>query len=188
MLRYIGILLPLYCLICKYCTCNGSGQDPVVEAKSKGTIIYAWKATSERLLADELSADYDSLVSTSGPLATNISSFRFESPLGQDVSRHSSESSGCYILLEFCAFRVTTRLFSKHSLSETYDCYVSHWPISSPSCKRWRRVYLSTDCQLRPIRNIDRYNRIYKSFNLLKTKRKLLYLKAQFVPRCCAMY
>ena len=162
--------------------CNGSGQDPVVEARSKGTIIYAWKAISERLLTDELSADYDSLVSTSGPLATNISSFWFESPLGQDVTRLSSESSSCYILVEFCPFRVTTRLFSKDSFYETYNCYISHQPITSPSCKMQWRAHLSTDCQLTPIQNIKRYKNFWEYIYHIYSTYTFLYTIHTFIP------
>ena len=129
------------------------------------TVNYAWKAIIERLLTDELSADYDSVVSTSEPPATNGSSFRFESPPGQDVSRHSNESSGWYILLEFCSFSVTTcaRLSSKDSFSETYNCYTSHWLII---CLSFKSGDLSTVSQLRSIRTIEGYNRTSSSISM----------------------
>ena len=84
------------------------------------------------LLTDEPSADCDSLVSTSGPPATNISSFQFESLPVQDVFRHSNESSGS----RFCSFSVTTRLFSKHFIHWDLWVFTSHRPIIPLSFKR----------------------------------------------------
>ena len=83
------------------------------------------------LLTDEPSADCDSLVSTSGPPATNISSFQFESPPVQDVFRHSNESSGS----RFCSFSVTTRLFSKDFIHWDLWMFTSYRPIIPLSFK-----------------------------------------------------
>jgi hypothetical protein len=74
---------------------------------------------------------------------------------------------------------------SKRILRSEYVFVLRCWDLYKESCDR-DQFFLTAPAEYEPFfgRPMKETDLLIKKSNLLKTKRRLLYLKAQFVPRC----